>query len=62
MMSNAPVVNTGGFLRDGFRSRRRPWGGTPRYPLRDRVIILLSVRAYIEGSSDAKRRIVDLIS
>ena len=33
-----------------------------RYPLRDRVIILLSVRAYIEGSSDAKRRIVDLNS
>jgi hypothetical protein len=56
LASDARVVNTEEFLRDGFRSRRRPWGGTPRYPLRDRVIILLSVRAYIEGSSDAKRR------
>src|SRR5262249_49264228 len=45
MVSNAPVVNTGEFLRHGFRSRRRPWSATRRYPLRDRVIILLSVRA-----------------
>ena len=44
-MSNARVVNTGEFLGDGSRSRLRPWGGTRRYPLRDRVIILLSVRA-----------------